>query len=114
MLRWKVVLAMNTRTETIAIPDNEAEASVESNAWCRVRDFVGTPYLPVAALALIAVAASAVWFTVGGSWWFPLCAAVSALSMIAVWWCVFKCWMQRKAIHRSLCPKKETPRESKT
>ena len=105
---------MNTRTETIAIPDNEAKASVESNAWCRVRNFVGTPYLPVAALALIAVAASAVWFTVGGSWWFPVCVAVSSVSLIAVWGCVYKCWIQRKAMHQSFCSKKETPRETQT
>jgi fucose 4-O-acetylase-like acetyltransferase len=105
---------MDARAETIATPDNEAKASVKSNAWCRVRSFVGTPYLPVAALALVAVAASAVWFTMGGSWWFPLCVAVSALSMIAVWWCVYKGWIQRKAIHGSFCSKKETPRESQT
>ena len=105
---------MNTRAETIAIPDNEAEASVKSDAWCRVRNFIGTPYLPVAALALIAVAASAVWFTMGGSWWFPLCVAVSALSMIAVWRCVYKCWIQRKATHQSLCSKKEPRRETPT
>ena len=112
MFRWKVGLAMNTRAGTIATPDNEAEASVKSDAWCRVRKFVGTPYLAVAALALIAVTASAVWFAVGGSWWFPLCVAVSAVSMIAVWWSVYKCWIQRKAIHQSFCSKKETPTES--
>jgi hypothetical protein len=56
------------------------------------------------------VAASAVWFTVGGSWWFPVCVAVSAVSMIAVWGCVYKCWIQRKAMHQSFCSKKQTPR----
>jgi len=85
MLRWKVVSAMNTRGETIAIPDNEAKASAGADAWCRIWNSFRTPYVPVAALALIAVAASAVWFTVGGSWWFPVCVAVSAVSMIAVW-----------------------------
>ena len=114
MLRWKVVSAMNTRGETIAIPDNEAKASAGADAWCRIRNSVRTPYVPVATLALIAVAASAVWFTVGGSWWFPVCVAVSAVSMIAVWGCVYKCWIKRKAMHRSFCSKKETPRETQT
>jgi hypothetical protein len=49
------------------------------------------------------VAASAVWFTVGGSWWFPVSVAVSTVSMIAVWGCVYKCWIQRKSMHRSFC-----------
>jgi hypothetical protein len=103
---------MNTRVEAIAIPDGEAEASVKPDTWSRVRDFVGTPYLPVAALAFIAAAASAVWFRVGGSWWFPLSAAVSTVSIIAVWWCVYKCWLQRKVIHQSLSSKNETPRDA--
>jgi hypothetical protein len=52
------------------------------------------------------VAASAVWLAVGGSWWFPVCLALSTISMIAVCSCVYKCWIQRKAVHRSSSWKK--------
>jgi hypothetical protein len=104
-----VVLARNNRLETIAVPDREAKASARQDTWCRLRDLAGTPYLPVAAMAFVAVAASAVWFTVDGSWWFPLSVAVSTAYMIAVWWCVYNCWLQRKVIHQSLCSKEEPP-----
>jgi hypothetical protein len=105
---------MNTRAEPISSLSSHGEDSAKSDTWCRVMSLVKTPYLPVAALGFVAVAASAVWLVVGGSWWFPVCLAVSAVSMIGVWWSVYKCWIQRKAIHQSFCPKKESSKESRT
>jgi hypothetical protein len=93
-------MAMNNRAETIATPDSKVESPVKSNAWCRIRSFIGAPYLPVAVLAFVAVAASAVWLVVDGSWWFPVCVVLSAVSMIAVCSCVYRCWVQREAVHR--------------
>ena len=93
-------MAMNNRAETIATPDSKVESPVKSSAWCRIRGFIGAPYLQVAVLAFVAVAASAVWLAIGGSWWFPVCVALSAVSMIAVCSCVYKCSTQRKAVHQ--------------
>jgi hypothetical protein len=94
-------MAMNHRAETIATPDSKVESPVRSNAWCRIRGFIGAPYLPVAVLAFVAVTASAVWLAIGGSWWFPVCLALSAVCMIAVLSCVYNCWIQRRTVHRS-------------
>ena len=71
---------MNTRAEVIAIPENRTEHSFQQKAWLRVRSQLANPYLSVGVLGLIAVAASAVWFVQGESWWLPLCAALSAVS----------------------------------
>jgi hypothetical protein len=94
-------MAMNNRSETTAMPGCEAESSDKSDARRRIMHFLHTPHLPVAVLASAAVAASAVWLVVGGSWWFPVSVGLSAVCMIAVLSCVYNCWIQRKAVHQS-------------
>jgi Flp pilus assembly protein TadB len=100
---------MNTRAETITIPGSKAEDSAQSKKWLRVKKLIGTPYLSPAALAVIAVTASVVWFVVGGWWWFPMCVVVSAVSMVELWRSVYTGWMQRKAMHQRFGSTKETP-----
>ena len=103
---------MDTRVEMIATPESRTENSVQSNKWLRVKNLAGIPYLSLAALTIMAVAASVVWFEVGGWWWFPLCAVVSAVSVVLVCRSVYEGWMQRKVMHQQCHRKKETFRET--
>jgi hypothetical protein len=97
---------MHTTAQANTTLDSKGKSLAKPDMWCRVKRFVSVPYVSVAILAFVAVASSAVWFAIGGSWWFPVCVAVSAVSMILVCSCVYKCWIQRKAVHQSFCFKK--------
>lgn len=97
---------MNRMAQTMTTSDSKVKSLDKSDTWGRVRGIFGTPYRPVAMLAFVAVVSSAVWFAIGGSWWFPICIAVSAISMILVCSCVYRCWIQRKTLHQSFCFKK--------
>jgi len=96
----------------MAAPDNKVDSSGASSGWLRGKKVLRNPYSSVAALAIIAVTGSAVWFVAGGWWWLPLCSAISAVSMVAVWRSVYAGWIERRAIHQRLRSTDETPGEA--
>ena len=74
---------------------------------------MGIPYVRVAALGLIAVAASVARFVAGGSWWLPFCISVSAVSGVEVCLAVYEGWKQHKAMHEWYRSAREPLKEGK-